>query len=121
MQISQGNIYTPGNKIPIFWIQQISNLFTKVLGGCFDFCYMLENPVLANLNQCSAGIFEEFDQILVFAHTSAFSSLPFPILTAATEEEGGGTKTFLGKQTRAQKGSRRHYLFSAFYPNSFHK
>ena len=120
MQISQGNIYTPGNKIPIFWIQQISNLFTKVLGGCFDFCYMLENPVLANLNQCSAGIFEEFDQILVFAHTSAFSSLTFPILTAATEAEGG-TKTFLGKQTRAQKGSRRHYLFSAFYPNSFHK
>ena len=82
---------------------------------------MLENPVLTNLNQCSAGIFEEFDQILVFAHTSAFSSLTFPILTAATEEEGGGTKTFLGKQTRAQKGSRRHYLFSAFYPNSFHK
>ena len=81
---------------------------------------MLENPVLTNLNQCSAGIFEEFDQILVFAHTSAFSSLTFPILTAATEAEGG-TKTFLGKQTRAQKGSRRHYLFSAFYPNSFHK
>ena len=69
---------------------------------------------------CSAGTFEEFDQILVFAHTSAFSSLSFPILTAATEE-AWGTKTFLGKQTRAQKGSRRHYLYYAFYPNSFHK
>ena len=44
MQISQGNIYTPGNKIPIFWIQQISNLFTKGLGGCFDFLQHVREP-----------------------------------------------------------------------------
>ena len=45
MQISQGNIYTPGNKIPrFFWIQQIFNLFTKVLGGCFDFLQHVREP-----------------------------------------------------------------------------